>query len=224
MKNAKISNQTIRRLPKYLRKLNELKSDGNDRVSSSQLGEQLGLTSSQIRQDLNHFGEFGQQGYGYNIKTLREQIIIILGLDRNFTAVLVGTGNIGQALINHFDFGQIGIQLVSAFDVDPAIVGTQLDDIEIYDMSELKRVIVELKPDIAILCVPAVYANETTRDLVDAGIMAIWNFTSIELEISQSEVIVEDINFSDSLMALSYYLAKHIDAVQRKIKRCEVQE
>ena len=137
MKRIKVSNNVIRRLPRYLRKLDELKASGVGRISSFNLGQQLGLTPSQIRQDFSCFGEFGQQGYGYNVAALREEIASILGMDRGFKAILIGVGNIGHALMDNFCFSEWGFTLAAAFDIDPAIVGTTSNGVTIRSMDEL---------------------------------------------------------------------------------------
>jgi len=211
MKRSKISNNVIRRLPRYLRKLEELSYNGTDRISSSELGKQMGLTPSQIRQDFSCFGEFGQQGYGYNVDALKDEISTILGVKRGFNAILVGAGNLGHALIGNFNFKSHGFSLVGVFDVDPKMVGEEIMDTHIYDSSEISSFLKEHQVDIAILTVPRRVANSTACELVENGIKAIWNFTNIELAIDDSTVLVEDIHFSDSLMALSYYLSESLD-------------
>ena len=212
MKQAKVSNNVIRRLPRYLRKLDELKAAGVDRISSGELGRQMGLTSSQIRQDFSCFGEFGQQGYGYNVTGLRAEIASILGMNRDFSVILVGVGNIGRAMIENFCFEQYGFHLIAAYDVRPEVVGTDISGISIHDISELHHVFETSKVDMAVLSVPKHIANQVARDLVDQGVKAIWNFTNVELNVSENEVIVENIHFSDSLLALGYYLSERIDA------------
>ena len=212
MKQAKVSNNVIRRLPRYLRKLDELKAAGVDRISSGELGRQMGLTSSQIRQDFSCFGEFGQQGYGYNVTGLRAEIASILGMNRDFSVILVGVGNIGRAMIENFCFEQYGFHLIAAYDVRPEVVGIDISGIRIHDISELHHVFETSKVDMAVLSVPKHIANQVARDLVDHGVKAIWNFTNVELNVSENEVIVENIHFSDSLLALGYYLSERIDA------------
>lgn len=219
LKRIKVSNNVIRRLPRYLQKLDELRENGVDRISSGELGRQMNLTPSQIRQDFSCFGEFGQQGYGYNVSALRSEIARILGTDRNFTAVMVGVGNIGHALIENFSFQYYGVKLVAAFDVNPDMIGTQLDGIPIYDMKELNSVVAELHPDIAILCVPKYYANHTAQILVSNEIRGIWNFTNVELEVPEGATVVENIYFSDSLLVLGYYLSDHLDEMEARAAR-----
>jgi len=206
MKRAKISSNVIRRLPRYLRKLDELTYDGTDRISSSELGRQMGLTPSQIRQDFSCFGEFGQQGYGYNIETLRKEISQILGMDRGYNIVLIGVGNLGHALIENFGFSGHGYNLLAAFDVKPALIGTQFAGVYINDMATLPDFLNSNKVDIVVLTVPRRAANSTAALITDCGVKAIWNFTNIELSINNPNVLVEDIHFSDSLLTLGYYL------------------
>ena len=211
MKRVKVSNNVIRRLPRYLRKLDELAASGEGRISSFALGQQLGLTPSQIRQDFSCFGEFGHQGYGYNVVALRTQIAGILGIDRGFTAILVGVGNIGHALMDNFCFSEWGFRLISAFDIKPEVVGTEFNGVTVRSMEELESFIAENRVDMAVLTVPKEVAVEVGKRLTDAGIEAIWNFTNIELTEPNSSTIVENIHFSDSLLSLSYYVAERQD-------------
>ena len=211
MKRIKVSNNVIRRLPRYLRKLDELKASGVGRISSFNLGQQLGLTPSQIRQDFSCFGEFGQQGYGYNVAALREEIASILGMDRGFKAILIGVGNIGHALMDNFCFSEWGFTLVAAFDIDPAIVGTTSNGVTIRSMDELLDYLRENKIDVAVLTVPKEAASAVAKLLFDNGIGAIWNFTNVELTEPNSSSIVENVHFSDSLLSLSYFVAERYD-------------
>ena len=211
MKRLKVSNNVIRRLPRYLRKLDELNAQGVSRVSSSELGRQLGLTPSQIRQDFSCFGEFGQQGYGYHVPALRKQVAAILGMDRSFQAVLVGVGNIGHALVDNFCFSDWGFHLTAAFDVKPEIIGTTINKVPVYSMEELPAYLDRNDVHIAVLAVPKDAAVPVTEILTAHGIDAIWNFTNVELTEPNSSVIVENMHFSDSLLALSYYVAERID-------------
>ncbi len=211
MKRAKVSNNVIRRLPRYLRKLDELTEKGVSRISSSELGQQLGLTASQIRQDFSCFGEFGQQGYGYNVTALRAQIATILGLDRGFAAVLVGVGNIGRALVDNFCFSSWGCHLCAAFDIDPRLIGTTMNGIPIYSMEQLETYLKENSVDVAVLTVPKEVAIKVTERLTSCGIEAIWNFTNVDLTGPESTTIVENVHFSDSLLSLSYYVSERMD-------------
>jgi len=211
LKHVKVSNNVIRRLPRYLRKLDELKASGVARISSFNLGQQLGLTPSQIRQDFSCFGEFGQQGYGYNVSALRDQIAAILGMDRGFNAILVGVGNIGHALMDNFCFSEWGFNLTAAFDIDPEIVGTTTNGVTVRSMDELLDFLAENRVDVAVLTVPKGAAAAVSRLLTDNGIGAIWNFTNVELTEPNSPTIVENIHFSDSLLSLGYFVAERYD-------------
>ena len=211
MKCVKVSNNVIRRLPRYLRRLDELNEQGVSRVSSKELGQQLGLTPSQIRQDFSCFGEFGQQGYGYHVPSLRAQIASILGMDRKHRAVLVGVGNIGHALIDNFCFSDWGVQLSAAFDVKPEIIGTTFNSVPVLSMEELPGYLDENPIDLAVLAVPKDAAIPVTRILTAHGVEAIWNFTNVELTEPDSSVLVENVHFSDSLLSLSYFISERAD-------------
>ena len=211
MRRSNISNNVIRRLPRYLRKLDDLAYHGVERISSGELGRQMGLTPSQIRQDFSCFGEFGQQGYGYNVDILREEISGILGMKKGYSVILVGVGNLGHALMENFGFSRYGFNVLAAFDVRPEIIGTELAGVPIYDAAEQEAYIKEHKVDIAVLAVPRHMADDSAASLVAGGIKAIWNFTNIELKIDDPNVLVEDIHFSDSLLTLSYYLTESLE-------------
>ena len=207
MKKPYISNNVIRRLPRYLRKLDELMRNNIERISSSELGHQMGLTPSQIRQDFSCFGEFGQQGYGYNVKALHREIATILGLRQHYSVILVGVGNLGHALIENFPFGQFGFRFLSAFEIRKELVGTEIAGYPVRDAETQDAFIKENNVDIAILSVPRPRAQVVADTLIASGIKAIWNFTDIEVDPGDSGVVVENIHFSDSLMALSYHLS-----------------
>ena len=221
MKRIKVSNNVIRRLPRYLRKLDELKSSGVSRISSFNLGTQLGLTPSQIRQDFSCFGEFGQQGYGYNVSALRDEIASILGMDRGFRAILIGVGNIGHALMDNFCFSEWGFTLSAAFDIDPSIVGTTTNGVTVRHMDELLDFLHVHAIDVAVLTVPKEAAAAVAKLLCDNGINAIWNFTNVELTEPNSLTIVENIHFSDSLLSLGYYVAERYDEEAAHAARLE---
>ena len=223
MKRIKVSNNVIRRLPRYLRKLDELSESGVERVSSFELGQQLGLTPSQIRQDFSCFGEFGQQGYGYNVSILRERIAAILGMDRGFNAILIGVGNIGHALMDNFCFSDWGFHLIAAFDIKPALIGTSFEGVPICSMEELEGFIRGNRVDVAVLAVPKEAAVAVTGILTDSGVEAIWNFTNVELTEPNSSTIVENVHFSDSLLSLSYYVAERQDERAARAARTEKQ-
>ena len=209
MKRVKVSNNVIRRLPRYLRKLDELTDAGVSRISSGELGRQLGLTPSQIRQDFSCFGEFGQQGYGYNVELLYKEIGAILGVEKKIPAILIG--NLGQALLCNFSFKTWGFDLKAAFDVKPQLIGTDYEGVKIHDMATLPQYLSENKVDAAVLCVPKAHAVQTTELLTSHGVNAIWNFTNVELTAPESSTIVENIHFSDSLLSLSYYISEDND-------------
>ena len=219
MKRIKVSNNVIRRMPRYLRKLDDLTAAGVERISSGELGRQMGLTPSQIRQDFSCFGEFGQQGYGYNVVALRGEIAKILGMDRNYTAVLVGVGNIGRALVENFSFEQYGYTLKAAFDVNPDVIGSEIHSVPVYDFSKLEENLTAIQPDVAVLCVPKTMANEVAKEVCACGVHSIWNFTNTELQLEDTDVIVENIHFSDSLLALGYYLSESLDEAEAKAAR-----
>ena len=223
MKRIKVSNNVIRRLPRYLRKLDELRESGVDRISSFELGQQLGFTPSQIRQDFSCFGEFGQQGYGYNVPALREQIAGILGMDRGFTAILIGAGHIGHALMDNFCFSDWGFRLAAAFDIKPSLIGTSFHGVPILAETELPAFVRDNRVDVAVLAVPKEAAVPVTRLLTDNGVEAIWNFTNVELTEPNSSIIVENIHFSDSLLSLSYYLSERQDENAARAARAERQ-
>ena len=207
MKKQRISDAVIRRLPRYYRYLDDLHSKGIVRISSNSLGVRMGITASQIRQDLSCFGEFGQQGYGYNIVELRAEIGHILGVDTQRRLVIVGAGHLGHALMRNFDFVQGGFALDSAFDVSPVLTGTKVNSVLIRPLSELEDYFAALHPAVAVLTVPKSSAQETAEHLVALGVKGIWNFTNVELSVPD-DVFVEDVHFADSLLTLSYRISK----------------
>lgn len=206
MKKERISNNVIRRLPTYLRKLDDLIYHNVDRISSNELGKQMGLTPSQIRQDFSCFGEFGQQGYGYRVPELREQVARILGMHQGFTVAIVGVGNLGHALIENFGFASSGFNLVAAFDSNPELIGRVLSDIPVYDSAIIPEWFKENPTDIVVLTVPRRIAKTMAKTLADCGVRGIWNFTNIDLELDNPNVRIENIHFSDSLLTLGYFL------------------
>jgi len=204
-KSKNISMAVIKRLPKYYRYLGELKRNEVDRISSKELGEKIGFTASQIRQDLNCFGDFGQQGYGYNVTELYNQIKSILGLDRGYKAALVGAGNIGQAVSNYSRFKDLGFKISTIFDANPKLIGMKIRDVEIVDIDEMKPILENEKIDIGIICVPRKNAQTVADDLIKGGVRAIWNFAPVDL-IVPSHVKVENVHLSESLLTLIYLL------------------
>ena len=199
-----VSDAVIRRLPRYYRHLDDLYRGGTVRISSSALAKSMGLTASQIRQDLSCFGEFGQQGYGYNVEELRAEIGHILGVDERHRIIVVGAGNLGRALMQNFHFKDAGFLLEAAFDVSPALVGSQIAGVPVLDMSELERFVPAHRPDVAVLTVPQSAAQPTADRLIDLGVRGFWNFTNVELTSGISSVRFEDVHFADSLLTLSY--------------------
>ncbi|MEF9971068.1 MAG: redox-sensing transcriptional repressor Rex [Oscillospiraceae bacterium] len=209
MKKVRISNNVIRRLPMYLRKLDDLICSGTERISSNELGTQMGLTPSQIRQDFSCFGEFGQQGYGYRVSELRDQVARILGMNNGFSVIIIGAGNLGNALIKNFGFGDHGFKLVAAFDSSPDLIGTVIDGTPVLDSANLAAWLSENPIDIVVLTVPRSTAKSLAVIAADCGVRGIWNFTNNELELDRDDVYVENIHFSDSLLTLSYFLSKN---------------
>ncbi len=208
MKKQNVSDAVIRRLPRYYRYLDDLHLKGSVRISSSVLGEKMGITASQIRQDLSCFGEFGQQGYGYNVDELRGEIGRILGVDQSHRIIVVGVGNLGRALIQNFRFNDAGFLLEAAFDVSPALVGTDIAGVPVLDTTELERFVPEHKPDVAVLTVPRAAAQQMTDRLIGLGVRGFWNFTNVELSSQAENVRFEDVHFADSLLTLSYRITK----------------
>lgn len=204
-KKKNISMAVIKRLPKYHRYLGELLRKEVDRISSKELGEKIGFTASQIRQDLNCFGDFGQQGYGYNIKELYNEVSIILGLTKEYKTIIVGAGNIGQALANYTRFEKIGYTLERIFDINPKVIGLKIRDVEIEDIDELEGFLKENVIDIGIICVTASNAQKVCDLLVKNNIKGIWNFAPIDLEVPEG-IVVENVHLSDSLLTLSYLM------------------
>ena len=208
MKKQHVSEAVIRRLPRYYRYLDDLHNKGVVRISSNSLGGKMGITASQIRQDLSCFGEFGQQGYGYNVKELCTEIGRILGIDKSHTIIVVGVGNLGHALMQNFHFAHNGFFLKAAFDVSPAIVGTEINGVLVRDLKELDAYCRENTPDVAVLTVPQAVAQETVDRLVAAGVRGFWNFTNREVTSDNEEVRFESVHFADSLLTLSYHISR----------------
>ena len=203
--NTRVSNAIIRRLPRYRRYLNELRKKGIKKISSNELSELIGYTASQIRQDLNTFGGFGQQGYGYTVDSLFNEINRILGLDREYKTIVVGIGNLGQAITNYTYYYKIGFNIVGLFDVNPKLVGLSINDVLVRDFSEMSDFVKENNIDIAIICVNRENAQKVTNVLVDAGIEGIWNFAPLDLDVPE-HVAVENVHLSDSLHTLSFMI------------------
>lgn len=205
MASKNISMAVIRRLPKYYRYLGDLLNKDVQRISSKELSEIIGFTASQIRQDLNNFGGFGQQGYGYNIEALHAEIGKILGLDKKYNAILVGAGNLGQAIANYSGFRKAGFEIKGLFDANPKIIGLKIRDFEILDSDEIEEFVKSNNIDIAILCIPKNGVQDIADRLVSVGIKGIWNFAPIDLKVP-SNIIVENVNLTESLFTLSYLM------------------
>lgn len=203
-----ISQAVIRRMPRYYRYLGELLDEGVERISSSDLSRRMNVTASQIRQDLNNFGGFGQQGYGYNVQSLYEEIGRILGLDTEHKIIIIGAGNLGQALANYVKFEKLGFVITALFDVNPALKGQSVRGIPIYMLDELDEYCRTHQVDIAALTMPKSKADSIAKKVVELGIHAIWNFAHVDLRIDDKNVVVESVHLSDSLMQLSYNIVK----------------
>lgn len=207
MEDREISQAVIQRLPRYYRYLGDLLENEVERISSSDLSKKMNVTASQIRQDLNNFGGFGQQGYGYNVKYLHTEIGKILGLDEKHHFVIIGAGNLGQALANYSSFESGGFILTGIFDVNPDLKGTTIRGIPIRMMDELKEFIKNNHIEIAVLTLPKAHAGEVADMLADTGIKGIWNFAHTDLKLPDS-ITVENVHLSDSLMRLSYNISR----------------
>ena len=205
MGSKNISMAVIRRLPKYHRYLGDLLDKDIQRISSKELSDIIGFTASQIRQDLNNFGGFGQQGYGYNVEALHNEIGKILGLDRKYNAVLIGAGNLGQAIANYSGFRRAGFEVRALFDANPRMIGLKIRDFEVLDSENIEEFVRENDIDIAMLCIPKNGAQNIVNRLVSVGIKGIWNFAPIDLEVPR-DVIVENVNLTESLFTLSYLM------------------
>ncbi len=202
-----ISQAVIRRMPRYYRYLGELIEENVERISSNELSRRMKVTASQIRQDLNNFGGFGQQGYGYNVKFLYEEIGKILGLDQQHNIIVLGAGNLGQALANYVQFEKRGFVITGLFDVNPRLAGVSVRGIPIHMMDELEEFVRTHEVHIAALTMPKEKAEQAAEKVVAMGIRAIWNFAHVDLELPK-DVVVENVHLSDSLMQLSYNIVR----------------
>lgn len=203
MEGTVISKAIIKRLPRYYRYLEELMNEGVERISSQELSERMNVTASQIRQDLNHFGGFGQQGYGYKVRYLYEEIGKILGIDGINHIIMIGAGNLGQALTNYTNYRRRGFNIEAIFDVDPNKIGKDVTGRTVQDISALEDYIASHQVDIAAITIPKEQAVLVANRLVNAGVKAIWNFAHTDLNVP-SDVAVENVHLSESLMSLSY--------------------
>ena len=207
MEKKRISKAVINRLPRYYRYLGDLLEKDVVRISSKELSEKMKVTASQIRQDLNNFGGFGQQGYGYNVEYLHSEIGKILGLDRQYNLIIIGAGNLGQALANYADFERRGFFVKGIFDINPKLIGMSIRGIEIKNIDEMEDFVKNNRIDIAALTLPKSKAPQVAADLVKWGIKGIWNFAPTDLHLPD-DVVVENVHLSDSLMKLSYKLSE----------------
>jgi len=207
LKKENISDAVVRRLPRYYRHLTDLCARGVVRISSHSLGQEMNITASQIRQDFSCFGEFGQQGYGYNVEELRAEIGHILGVDNNHHLIMIGVGNLGHALLQGFRFSQTGFTVDAAFDVAPLAIGTTVNGVPVYSMEDLDAYVKEHPVDVVALTIPQSVAQETADHLMELGVRGFWNFTNVELSSSDPDVKMENIHFADSLLTLSYRIA-----------------
>ncbi len=205
MYDKTISSAVIKRLPRYYRYLGELIENDVVRISSKELSMKMNVTASQIRQDLNNFGGFGQQGYGYNVEYLYTEIGKILGLDRKYNVIIIGAGNLGQALANYTDFERRGFYIRGIFDVNPRLVGMSIRGVEIHLIDELEEFIKKTPVHIAALTIPKMKAPQVAQELVRLGVRALWNFAPTDLNVPK-DVMVENVHLAESLMRLSYNL------------------
>ena len=210
-KSINISNSVIRRLPRYYRFLGELEDQQISKISSRELSERMHLTASQIRQDLNCFGGFGQQGYGYNVSELRKEIGRILGVDKHRKTILIGAGNLGTALAVHINFEKSGCSLIGIFDSNKKIVGNPLGKLTITDIDDLEKFCPENKPEVAVLCIPKSVTKEIVDRLTELGVRSFWNFSHYDINVEHKNIIVENVHLGDSLLTLSYGVNNNLD-------------
>lgn len=210
-KSINISNSVIRRLPRYYRFLGELEDQQISKISSRELSERMHLTASQIRQDLNCFGGFGQQGYGYNVSELRKEIGRILGVDKHRKTILIGAGNLGTALAVHINFEKSGCSLIGIFDSNKKIVGNPLGKLTITDIDDLEKFCRENKPEVAVLCIPKSVTKEIGDRLTELGVRSFWNFSHYDINVEHKNIIVENVHLGDSLLTLSYGVNNNLD-------------
>lgn len=203
----KVSTAVIRRLPRYYRYLSDLQYRGVSRISSSALGKAMGLTASQIRQDLSCFGKFGQQGFGYKVSSVRDEVAEIMGINRGNRAILLGVGNLGRALMENFPFNAYGFEMLSAFDISEEVVGEHIKDVPVLHLDKLEEFLQNEEVHVAVIAVPKSVAQKTVDRLIKVGVTGIWNFTNVEIDVEDTPVVVESVHFSDSLLALSYMIS-----------------
>ena len=214
-----VSSAVIKRLPRYHRYLGELLREGKLRISSAELSRLMNVTASQIRQDLNCFGGFGQQGYGYNVKYLHGKISELLGVNQSYGAVIVGAGNLGRALAATHMFERRGVRRLAMFDVNPEVIGTEICGIPVYHIDEIGEYCKKENIKIGVLTVPKEAAYDVSMKMIDAGVTGLWNFANMELKISKPGIIVENIHLGDSLMKLCYELKTEEEKVKKPIRK-----
>ena len=199
-----ISNSVIRRLPRYYRFLGQLQKEGTLKISSAELSARMKLTASQIRQDLNCFGGFGQQGYGYNVAVLRNEIGSIIGVEKKAGAILIGAGNLGRAITTYFDFPRYGCELIGVFDVNPKLAKAKVSGLPVMHMKKLAEFCKKHQPSIAVLCIPQENAGKVCEELVECGVKAFWNFSHYDINLHFDDIIAENVHMGDSLLTLVY--------------------
>lgn len=214
-KQGKVSMAVVRRLPKYHRYLGELMEKDIKRISSYELSKLTGFTASQIRQDFNNFGGFGQQGYGYNVEELYIQLGNILGLDKGYNTIIVGAGNLGQAIANYRNFDERGFRLIGIFEKNPRYMGLKIRDIPIMDIDELEGFSKDNKVDIAVITAPKEAAQDIADRVISSGVRAIWNFAPIDIKVP-NDVVVENVHLSESLLALSFLIKENREKTEKQ--------
>ena len=212
-----VSPAVIRRLPRYFRYLRELLREGKTRISSSELSARMQVTASQIRQDLNCFGGFGQQGYGYNVSYLYSKISDLLGVGMGLQAIIVGAGDLGRALVRSDMFEKRGLDIIALFDVDPNLIGKEFGGVKVYDMRDLESFCEKHTVDMAVLTLPKDKAEEESTRLLNLGVEGFWNFTSKELSHLPKSAVVENVHLGDSLMSLNYELCRRKSEKDKKL-------
>lgn len=202
-----ISSSVIKRLPRYYRFLGELKAQGIERISSKELSEKMRTTASQVRQDFNCFGGFGQQGFGYNVEQLYNEIKQILGLNNKYKAILIGVGNLGRAVAAHMSFEERGFDLIGIFDKNPDLIGQEIRKIPVQSTDNIESFCEKNNPKVAILCIPRSAVGELSKRLYALGIRCYWNFSHYDLSVDYDDVVVQNVHMSDSLMILCYKIS-----------------
>lgn len=206
-KNNDISVSVIKRLPRYYSYLEDLIEENVERISSKELAARMKTTASQIRQDLNCFGGFGQQGYGYNIKALHDEIGSILGVDKEYKTIIIGAGNLGKAITSQISFEKKGCKLTAIFDTDPKIIGQTVAGVEVLDVNMLDSYCKKNPPSIAVLCLPKENAFSVAKKLIELGVKSFWNFSHFDLNLHFDNIVVENVHLGDSLLTLTYKIS-----------------